>query len=237
MGYVGYDSSTIYVVFRGTTNLKNVLVDLAIFKKPVWEDLPDAKVHTGFRSSWLNLGPNIMLSIRTASMKCPSCKHVTFSGHSLGAAIATIAATEFARSKPTLSFELFTMGSPRVGNTAFSAYATKMVPMNTRWSHSNDPVVHLPMKILGFEHRVREIWEQGNNTNYKTCSVTNGEDPSCANSVLVVGLNLLRSHATYGGLYLHSGSCDTFARSMATLSDEDLAALANAANEDLARLA
>lgn len=237
MAYIGYDSSTIYVVFRGTTNLKNVLVDLAFFKKPVWEDLPDLKVHSGFRSSYLNLAPNVLLSIRTASLKCASCKHVVFTGHSLGAAVATIAAADFARSNPSLSFELFTLGSPRVGNSEFAAYATKMVPMNTRWSHANDPVVHLPMKLQGFQHRVREIWEQGNNTNYRTCSTTNGEDPSCANSVMGVSLHMLATHSTYGGLYLHSGSCDTFARSLADLSDDDLNAIARAANEDLARLA
>lgn len=236
LAYVGHDGSTIYVVFRGTTNLKNVLVDLAIFKKPVWSDLPDVKVHSGFRNAWLNLGPNVMLSIRTATLKCPTCKHVTFTGHSLGAAIATIAATEYARSGPSLAFDLFTLGSPRVGNSEFSAYATKMVTNNVRWTHTNDPIVHLPMKILGFQHRVREIWENGNNTNYKMCSTTNSEDPTCANSVIGVDFNMLRSHSTYGGLYLHSGTCDTFTRSIEGLSDEDRFALVRAANEDLARL-
>lgn len=231
MAYIGYDGSTIYVVFRGTTNIANVLVDVVFKKRVVWADQPNVQAHTGFVGAWKNLEANVLQSVRQARLKCSTCTRVVFTGHSLGAALATLASIDFARSNPGFSYQLLAIGSPRVGNAEFAAYAARMVPNGVRWTHANDPVVHLPMKIMGFQHRTREVWEAGSNSNYKMCSTTNGEDPTCANSIIQVDINILKQHSTYGGIFLGSGTCETFKREM--MSQEEYLAIIHAANKDL----
>ena len=229
MGYVGYYDQTIYVVFRGTTNLKNVLVDVQFVKSQVWPDKSNVKVHAGFGKSWQALSTGILHLIETARSRCTNCNRVMFTGHSLGGAIATIAATDYARNKPSgIAIQSLTLGSPRVGNEEFADYATRMVPNSIRWTHSNDPVPHLPLHIMGFDHRPREVWQRSA-SNFKVCSQTNGEDSSCANSVSGFSLDAIEKHSSYGGIDLHSGTCETFKR----VSAEDLQELIQAANLDV----
>ena len=231
LGYVGYLDTTIYVSFRGTTNLENILLDLTIGQDAVWSDQPSATVHSGFRQAWLNLAAGISDSISQAQSRCPGCTRVLFTGHSLGAALTTLAAVDFARSGTSLSIQSFTLGSPRVGNSAFSDYAMSMVPNTIRWTHTIDPVVHLPPKFLGFRHRTREVW-QNSDTSYITCSATNPEDSSCANSVISIGLTSIDQHSNYGGIPLSSGTCDTFSK-RSDFTDEQLFRIMTAANADL----
>lgn len=233
MGYVGYASNTIYVVFRGTTNLKNVLVDISFSKDRVWSDQSDAKVHSGFGKSWKALSGQILDSINTARSRCSSCTRVFFIGHSLGGAIATIAAVDYARQKPSsVSVQSLTLGSPRVGNDDFAEYAARMVPNSVRWTNGNDPVPHLPLHIMGFDHRPREVWQRS--SDYKLCSQTNGEDSNCANSVSGFSLSALDKHSAYGDLDLHDGTCETFSGSKrGSMSQEDIQAIIDAANLDL----
>jgi len=233
MGYVGYTGDTVYAVFRGTTNLKNVLVDLTIKKDEVWSDQPDAKVHKGFGKSWKSLSSGILSAIDTARSRCSSCNRVFFAGHSLGGAIATIAAVDYARRKPSgMSVQSLTLGSPRVGNEDFAEYAARMVPNSIRWTNSNDPVPHLPLSVMGFDHRPREVWQRS--STYQLCSQTNGEDSNCANSVSGFSINSLEKHSEYGGIDLHDGTCETFSGSRRnSLSQQDIQALIDTANLDL----
>lgn len=211
--------------------MKNILLDASILKEAVWPDQPKAKVHSGFRKGWLHLAPGISDSISQAQSRCPGCRRIFFTGHSLGAAIATLASIDYARSDSGLPVVSLTLGSPRVGNSDFSDYAIRMVPNTIRWTHTIDPVVHLPPKLLGWRHKTREVWQNAQ-TSYRLCSQTNPEDSSCADSVLPIGLNAISEHSNYGGTPLSSGTCDTFAK-RSDFTDEELYALIAAANSDL----
>jgi hypothetical protein len=80
-------------------------------------------------------------------------------GHSIGAGIATLAATELRNMN--YSADTYTYGSPRVGNTVFATFVTNQAPKlggNYRMTHVNDPVPQLPPTWIGYEHTSPEYW-------------------------------------------------------------------------------
>ncbi|MEE8468823.1 MAG: lipase family protein [Planctomycetota bacterium] len=112
------------VAFRGTTDMRDVLRDIDAlftpegsgrvhrgFKKalePLWEEL---SAHFGNRPAW-------------------------FTGHSMGAALATLAGNRYANTRA-----VYTYGSPRVGD---SAYASGTAAPVYRVVNNNDFVTRMP---------------------------------------------------------------------------------------------
>jgi len=76
-------------------------------------------------------------------------KDVYMTGHSLGAAMATIAATRY---EPV---ELFTFGSPRVGGPKF---IRNINCPHLRFMNNNDIVCRIPPAWLGFRHHGEMIY-------------------------------------------------------------------------------
>lgn len=81
-----------------------------------------------------------------------------FTGHSLGAAIATLAANEVKNRLPTVPVEpkLITFGSPAVGDAAFAASSTGF--LIERHVNCCDLVPRLPPEITGFVHVGNKIY-------------------------------------------------------------------------------
>jgi len=109
------DKDCAALVFRGTLGLKDVITDA--------EFLPDAwqfggNVHGGFKEAFGAVWDNVKNGL--LSLNVP----VFFTGHSLGAALATLAASQ-CRKDPALAkcgpAALYTFGSPRVGDQKFGA--------------------------------------------------------------------------------------------------------------------
>jgi hypothetical protein len=72
---------------------------------------------------------------------------VVFTGHSLGAAVATLAAADWQASQPGRAAELVTFGSPRVGDGVFAA---GLGPLPTvRHVHCADVVTRVPPSHFG----------------------------------------------------------------------------------------
>ena len=125
------------LVFRGTEQtLKDFITDLEIGISSLAQS--EIGVHKGFQqaldSVWSEMDG--ALAILTGP--------VFYTGHSLGAALATLAA---ARRAPQA---VYTFGSPRVGNQAF-AVSLERVPIY-RVVDDEDVVTTVPPKVLGFRH-------------------------------------------------------------------------------------
>ncbi|BDA50387.1 probable lipase at C-terminar half [Coccomyxa sp. Obi] len=146
---VGWGPGRIVVVFRGTTTLKNVFADLQ-----AWQAThPSARgrsflgrrpaVHNGFLKSYLANGFNERIVSKVLdvvrSNDWPSTQ-VYLTGHSLGGALAMLAAYDVARALEGVAkrteVACYTFGSPRVGNYAFAWDYGKTVPDS--WSIVND---------------------------------------------------------------------------------------------------
>ncbi|MDD4963148.1 MAG: lipase family protein [Gallionella sp.] len=125
------------LAFRGTAQcVKNFVTDLKICKIPL--DQQAVNVHQGFLDALNDIWGKIEGAL--ATLTCP----VFFTGHSLGAALATLAATRYA---PTA---LYTFGSPRVGDATL-ATALPDIPIY-RLVVEADIAATVPPSILGYKH-------------------------------------------------------------------------------------
>jgi acetyl esterase/lipase len=71
-------------------------------------------------------------------------KIITVTGHSLGGALAALAAIELRRAYPAALVRVYTFGAPRVGNRAFSALYDAHVPDTWAVVNLEDPVPRVP---------------------------------------------------------------------------------------------
>ena len=123
--------------FRGTevTEPSDILADLKAGKniEPV-----GGKIHVGFKGEINKLWPTIQKSVANINSL-----YVT--GHSLGAAMETIAAGRM-QSKV---LALVTFGSPRVGN---KQYVNSLTVTHYRVQNNCDDVTKVPFMLMGFAH-------------------------------------------------------------------------------------
>ncbi len=124
------DGSRDYVLIRGTMQprewVKNVQARQRQFD-PAGEDV---KVHRGFddiyRTFSFDRGPFEGSFREALAAGVFAGREVQFVGHSLGGALASLAAAETAATVETATVDLITLAAPRVGNAAFGAYAGKI---------------------------------------------------------------------------------------------------------------
>ena len=141
------NKDSLWIAFRGTepSKLNDVMADLNVIKNTA---KAGGKVHGGFQKEvddiWIDivkiLDHNDQLKVR---------KDVYITGHSLGAAMATISATRY---QPK---ELFTFGSPRVGGIHF---IKNIKCPHYRFMNNNDIVCRIPPAWLGFRHHGEMIY-------------------------------------------------------------------------------
>ena len=124
----GTNATVMIVSWRGTETLKDVQVDAN--EKLVNYPAPNSgQVHAGFLKAYQG-ARNQLLSV-IESMKP---EYVFVTGHSLGAAIATLAAYDLALSKlvPAQNIVVVPVASPKVGNVAFAeAYQSQPIANQT----------------------------------------------------------------------------------------------------------
>lgn len=151
-----------FVVFPGTASYRDAITDVR-FKFTEWQD--GVKVHRGFRFAYESIANALRAQIADES-------RVIFCGHSLGGALATLAADDlfFAKSQggalpqrdgvhtPLTSITdivsaVYTFGSPRVGNIAFARrYDASLHDKTFRIVNEGDPVVRVPWLFGLYRH-------------------------------------------------------------------------------------
>lgn len=108
------------------------------------------KVHKGFKTEVDDLWP----MLETALMD--NTQPLWFCGHSLGGAMATICAGRcFLSHINSMPQQLFTYGSPRVGNKQYISYVTLD---HFRFVNNNDIVTRVPPPFLGYRHCGSEVY-------------------------------------------------------------------------------
>ena len=135
------EGDTLYVAFAGTvtSNSYDVLTDLNILStsSPVPSASLRAKVHKGFGLLYERLRPAVLRRILADR---PA--RVVFTGHSLGGALATIAAADVAEASPGMSVWCYTFGSPPVGDQLFVSHFNRSVAASARFVNPFDIVPH-----------------------------------------------------------------------------------------------
>ncbi|KAK3308811.1 Alpha/Beta hydrolase protein [Chaetomium strumarium] len=120
---------------------------------------PNCLVHSGFQLSWEEVRDRAMAAASAAQAANPTYR-VVVTGHSLGGAIATLAAADLRAAR--VAADLYTYGSPRVGNLALAEFVTNQPGAEYRVTHTDDPVPRLPPIWLNYRHVSPEYWvEEG----------------------------------------------------------------------------
>src|SRR5688572_26426698 len=134
------------LAFRGTqvddfwSSVLDFLIDAKFFPAP---DAAGHLVHAGFQLALDEVWTDIERHLRREQARLPRPLWVT--GHSLGAALATLAVNRLSRDAAFRLTGGYTFGSPRVGDTGFGRAIG--VPVY-RFRNDSDLVPHLPLGLV-----------------------------------------------------------------------------------------
>jgi len=165
------ESQLLSIIFRGTTDLKNVITDANFLMKPFCvpheptglrresdrsslycdknEDTP-LKVHSGFYDSVFSDGlyDHILKAVLSVKADHPEYRIIT-SGHSLGAAASVLTAVALNSASslpPNERISSISFGCPQIGNEDWYNWVNSLRPNLTIWRYVNkhDVVTRLP---------------------------------------------------------------------------------------------
>jgi len=138
------DNALAVLSFRGTDkdDPTDLMDDLNATPQP-WQ--AGGKVHSGFAKALLEVWPGVKAALQEFAQY-----RFLFTGHSLGAAMATLASS---LQKPAA---LYTIGSPLVGDQAFADLLQGLD--NHRYVDCCDLVPRVPPEVLGYAHIPGKIY-------------------------------------------------------------------------------
>lgn len=155
---------------------------------PKKSECTNCTVHAGFMTSWRHTRPHLVPHLDELVKLYPGYQ-LSLVGHSLGGAVAALAALDFqARGwKPQVT----TFGEPRIGNDRLTQYLDKAFPSNCqngqsemyrRVTHIDDPVPLLPLSEWGYRMHAGEVFisKPDLSPELKDLRFCNGDaDPNC----------------------------------------------------------
>ncbi|KAM0252792.1 hypothetical protein ACHAQJ_007580 [Trichoderma viride] len=155
-GFVAVDNTHQLIVLsvRGSNNLRNFITDV-VFSFADCSFASGCEVHDGFNDAWNEISSAATAALSQAVAANPSFSVVT-TGHSLGGAVATLAAATLRTQG--FPIDIYTYGSPRVGNDVFANFVTAQDGGEYRVTHVDDPVPRLPPILFDYRHVSPEYW-------------------------------------------------------------------------------
>jgi len=134
------------LAFRGTevTKKMDIKMDAKAFKASVYE----GRIHRGFAEAYKSIEIQVLKAVKSKKIKDLP---LYITGHSLGAAIATVATQYLERDKDLRNqiAACYTFGSPRVGNREFDRDLKSSV---YRVVNTTDIVTVVPLLAMGYMH-------------------------------------------------------------------------------------
>lgn len=139
--YFLYDKNDIIIVCRGTqpTQFSDIASDVKFALVP--SSCKIGLVHRGFKHSVDLIWDDLSKLLK----KYGSNRRVWCTGHSLGAAMATLITTRCCRTEGIKNPVLFTFGSPRVGNGEYVGFMQGLDIEHYRWVNNEDIVTRNPI--------------------------------------------------------------------------------------------
>ncbi|GAB6067462.1 lipase family protein [Methylothermus subterraneus] len=139
-GFLAQNEKMLLIAFRGTEpeQLRDILTDLnlALSKGPV------GQVHTGFARAL----EKVWKDLKGAIHELYQSQAVWLTGHSLGAALATLATARLVFEERLPVQGLYTYGSPRAGDDVFAKAFDRVCLQRTfRFRNNNDVVTRVPL--------------------------------------------------------------------------------------------
>jgi len=141
VAYSWLQRNVLYIVFRGTQGAQDVRIDIDELRAPLFDGRNDLLVHEGFLKQFTALKSGLLETIESV---LDVVSQIHFCGHSLGGALATLAAGVFSLRWPKL-VSCYTFGSPRVGGGGFVKWWDELTIPNYRIFNYRDPVPMIPI--------------------------------------------------------------------------------------------
>jgi hypothetical protein len=211
--FVGYHPTKkiIVVTFRGTATVQSAIQDLKFWKSEAdWQTKWPAfmpsdnliprglKIHAGFEASYVPVRAKIQASVVKLAKQFPDFQ-IVFTGHSLGGAMAQLAAVDYHDINGNADrISLYTYGAPRVGNDDWARFVDQLPFANRmyRIARSGDPVPNLPLISMGYQHSKQNYLLENDRTRICRNARGSGESPECMNNLLEI--NILNHLSYYG---------------------------------------
>ena len=125
---------SVTIAFAGTDSSKNVLTDLRVTDTAFPAcSLQKTRVHAGFMKAWNTVRDKVFEAIKDK-------KAVTFTGHSLGGALAMLAGLDIACTTDIKNISVITFGAPAVGDELFVDSFSQKISRSVRVVNPLDPV-------------------------------------------------------------------------------------------------
>ena len=144
-GFVLTSKTDNIIIFRGTQRTTEWIGDVFLFQKN-YEGFRNSKIHSGFADIYKGLAEQTREIARQLNPSLPCY----ISGHSLGSALATLAAIDIAQNVPKLKdqIRLYTYAGPRVGNPDFAQMHSQVIPNSYRIVNLADSIPLSPPTIF-----------------------------------------------------------------------------------------
>ncbi len=145
-------SDKLYIVFRGSDKSIDWMNNFQLRQQvyPYGDSNSEVKFHQGFMMAYFAVRDGLL-----KAMEQFEGQRVIVTGHSLGGALATIAALDiqynFGKANQ-LTFIVNTFGAPRVGNKALTESYNRRIANSYRFIYGWDIVTRIPRDWQGFEH-------------------------------------------------------------------------------------
>jgi len=154
---VSFRGSTYAGSLHGNVAQLHTDLDVAQVEVPVEWGCRSCYVHKGFLNAWQELEQEVLSALRGSGCEGSG---LVLTGHSLGGALATLAAWPLSRLHGFHLSRIYTFESPRVGGTAFASAwndaIAKEVPA-FRVTHGGDPITRMPCFFGAFRHVLHEV--------------------------------------------------------------------------------
>ena len=160
--YSYVDGNKVLFAFRGTKGIQDLLTngDLRQGVHYVEKGQP-LYAHQGFINQYNSIERSIMKVVESNE----AASEIVFTGHSLGAALATLAASKISVETDAV-IKLHTFGSPRVGCEGFADWTSYILDEHFRITHRQDPITRVPFSWR-FKHVTGKAYEYDDDLNIK----------------------------------------------------------------------
>ncbi len=139
------NNNSLYICFRGSSSLKDWIVNLDLNLTKCTKNNKSYKIHNGFNNQYTSVKNDIINKI-SHLLNIYNINNIVITGHSLGGAIATVCSLDLIDNPLLFNKTVYcvTFGCPRVGNKDFINLYNSYDIKTHRIVTKGDPIVKLP---------------------------------------------------------------------------------------------